>query len=93
MSLALVRANTHMLALELIVFVKDRQDATHPASAAVPAVAQADPIASMLHEDERRLAGPFLQPCRRIEWVGYQHQRRREIERDRLTGLAREVMK
>lgn len=86
MLLALVQADTHVLALELIVFVNDRQDATHPASAAVPAVAQADPIASMLHEDERRLAGPFLQTVS-FEWVGYQHQRRREIERDRLTGL------
>jgi hypothetical protein len=64
-------ADTHVLALELIVFVNDRQDATHPASAAVPAVAQANPIASMLHEDERRLAGPFLQTVSsdRMGWV------------------------
>jgi hypothetical protein len=34
MSSALVQADTHLLALELIVFVNDRQDATHPASAA-----------------------------------------------------------
>jgi hypothetical protein len=34
MLLALVQADTHVLALELIVFVNDRQDATQPASAA-----------------------------------------------------------
>jgi hypothetical protein len=45
-----VNADTHTLVPELIAFVNDSQDATHhPATTTVPAVAHADPIASMLH--------------------------------------------
>ena len=64
-------ADTHVLVPELIVFVDDSEDASHPASTTGPAVAQADPIASMLHEDERSLPGPFLQTVSsdRMGWV------------------------
>jgi hypothetical protein len=44
-----VYADTHALVPELIAFVNDSHDAIHPASTTVPAVAHADPMASMLH--------------------------------------------
>jgi hypothetical protein len=87
MLLALVQADTHVLALELIVFVNDRQDATHPASAAVPAGRRQIRSQACCTRTKGALQDHSYRPCHRIEWVGYQHQRRREIERDRLTGL------
>jgi hypothetical protein len=44
-----VNADTHALVPELIAFVNDSQDTTHPAPTTVPAVAHNDPMASMLH--------------------------------------------
>ncbi len=44
-----VNGDTHALVPELIAFVNDSQDATHPAPTHIPTVAHSDPIASMLH--------------------------------------------
>jgi hypothetical protein len=44
-----VNADTNALVPELIAFVNDSQDTTHPVPTVVPAVAHNDPMASMLH--------------------------------------------
>jgi hypothetical protein len=72
-------ADTHVLAPELIVFVNDSQDATLPASA--PYLRSRRQIRSQGCYTGK---GAFHDHCYRPY---PQHQRRREIERDRLTGL------
>jgi hypothetical protein len=44
-----VNGDAQALVPELVAFVNDAQDTSHPAPTAVPTVAHNDPMASMLH--------------------------------------------
>jgi hypothetical protein len=70
MLLALVQADTHVLALELIVFVNDRQDATHPASAAVPAGRRQIRSQACCTRTKGALQDHCCRPCHRMNGLG-----------------------